>query len=102
MRISRRLLTVRRFPTVDRISRVKMLQRLSSPLKTVIKNIDINPPCLRNVFIATAFFFFLCCRHRKDELERRMSALQESRRELMVQLEGLMRLLKVKAVDRFG
>ncbi|MEQ2263568.1 hypothetical protein XENORESO_009771, partial [Xenotaenia resolanae] len=35
-------------------------------------------------------------RHRKDELERRMSALQESRRELMVQLEGLMRLLKVK------
>lgn len=31
-----------------------------------------------------------------------MSALQESRRELMVQLEGLMRLLKVKAVDRFG
>uniref|UniRef100_A0A8C5BK69 Dystrobrevin n=1 Tax=Gadus morhua TaxID=8049 RepID=A0A8C5BK69_GADMO len=34
-------------------------------------------------------------RHRKDELERRMSALQESRRELMVQLEGLMRLLKV-------
>lgn len=36
------------------------------------------------------------CRHRKDELERRMSALQESRRELMVQLEGLMRLLKVR------
>ncbi|XP_062864116.1 dystrobrevin, beta b isoform X3 [Trichomycterus rosablanca] len=34
-------------------------------------------------------------RHRKDELEKRMSALQESRRELMVQLEGLMRLLKV-------
>uniref|UniRef100_A0A674PAX5 Dystrobrevin n=1 Tax=Takifugu rubripes TaxID=31033 RepID=A0A674PAX5_TAKRU len=33
-------------------------------------------------------------RHRKDELERRMSALQESRRELMVQLESLMRLLK--------
>lgn len=36
-------------------------------------------------------------RHRKDELERRMSALQESRRELMVQLEGLMRLLKVRS-----
>ncbi|KAG9355846.1 hypothetical protein JZ751_000688 [Albula glossodonta] len=33
-------------------------------------------------------------RQRKDELEQRMSALQESRRELMVQLEGLMRLLK--------
>ncbi|KAG8539053.1 hypothetical protein GDO81_021546 [Engystomops pustulosus] len=36
-------------------------------------------------------------RQRKDELEQRMSALQESRRELMVQLEGLMKLLKVSA-----
>uniref|UniRef100_A0A8D3DM21 Dystrobrevin n=1 Tax=Scophthalmus maximus TaxID=52904 RepID=A0A8D3DM21_SCOMX len=34
-------------------------------------------------------------RQRKDELEQRMSSLQESRRELMVQLEGLMKLLKV-------
>ena len=34
-------------------------------------------------------------RQRKDELEARMSALQDSRRELMVQLEGLMKLLKV-------
>ncbi|KAK6302758.1 hypothetical protein J4Q44_G00271130 [Coregonus suidteri] len=33
-------------------------------------------------------------RQRKDELEQRMSALQESRRELMVQLEHLMLLLK--------
>ncbi|XP_048384993.1 dystrobrevin alpha isoform X11 [Stegostoma tigrinum] len=33
-------------------------------------------------------------RQRKDELEQRMSALQENRRELMVQLEGLMKLLK--------
>ncbi|XP_046883829.1 dystrobrevin alpha isoform X12 [Hypomesus transpacificus] len=33
-------------------------------------------------------------RQRKDELEQRMSALQESRRELMVQLEQLMMLLK--------
>ncbi|XP_069076204.1 dystrobrevin alpha isoform X1 [Pleurodeles waltl] len=33
-------------------------------------------------------------RQRKDELEQRMSALQESRMELMVQLEGLMKLLK--------
>uniref|UniRef100_A0A672IN20 Dystrobrevin beta-like n=1 Tax=Salarias fasciatus TaxID=181472 RepID=A0A672IN20_SALFA len=33
-------------------------------------------------------------RQRKDELEQRMSSLQESRRELMVQLEGLMKLLK--------
>ena len=34
-------------------------------------------------------------RQRKDELEMRMSTLQETRRELMVQLEGLMKLLKV-------
>ncbi|XP_031512439.1 dystrobrevin beta-like isoform X4 [Papio anubis] len=36
-------------------------------------------------------------RQRKDELEQRMSALQESRRELMVQLEELMKLLKAQA-----
>ncbi|XP_037537569.1 dystrobrevin alpha [Nematolebias whitei] len=35
-------------------------------------------------------------RHRKDELEQRMSTLQESRRELMVQLEQLMMLLKTQ------
>ncbi|XP_062413654.1 dystrobrevin alpha isoform X12 [Pungitius pungitius] len=35
-------------------------------------------------------------RQRKDELEHRMSALQESRRELMVQLEQLMMLLKTQ------
>ncbi|KAG8442087.1 hypothetical protein GDO86_011034, partial [Hymenochirus boettgeri] len=33
-------------------------------------------------------------RQHKDELEQRMSALQESRRELMVQLEGLMNFLR--------
>ncbi|XP_069017961.1 dystrobrevin, beta a isoform X3 [Embiotoca jacksoni] len=33
-------------------------------------------------------------RQRKDELEQRMSSLQESRRELMVQLEALMKMLK--------
>uniref|UniRef100_A0A8C8E642 Dystrobrevin n=1 Tax=Otus sunia TaxID=257818 RepID=A0A8C8E642_9STRI len=38
-------------------------------------------------------------RQRKDELEQRMSALQESRRELMVQLEGLMKLLKGPKTD---
>eukprot|EP00794_Sanderia_malayensis_P016500 gene16500-18140_t len=38
-------------------------------------------------------------RQRKDELEMRMSALQETRRELMVQLEGLMKLLKDNACD---
>uniref|UniRef100_G3NVT5 Dystrobrevin n=1 Tax=Gasterosteus aculeatus aculeatus TaxID=481459 RepID=G3NVT5_GASAC len=36
----------------------------------------------------------VCRRQRKDELEQRMSSLQQSRRELMVQLEGLMKLLK--------
>ncbi|XP_077375341.1 dystrobrevin alpha isoform X2 [Festucalex cinctus] len=35
-------------------------------------------------------------RQRKDELEQRMSSLQESRRELMVQLEQLMTLLKTQ------
>uniref|UniRef100_A0AAY4DSK3 Dystrobrevin n=1 Tax=Denticeps clupeoides TaxID=299321 RepID=A0AAY4DSK3_9TELE len=35
-------------------------------------------------------------RQRKDELEQRMSSLQESRRELMVQLEQLMLLLKTQ------
>uniref|UniRef100_A0A672IA78 Dystrobrevin, alpha n=1 Tax=Salarias fasciatus TaxID=181472 RepID=A0A672IA78_SALFA len=35
-------------------------------------------------------------RQRKDELELRMSTLQESRRELMVQLEQLMMLLKTQ------
>lgn len=46
-----------------------------------------------HVFLHALCIFLV--RHRKDELEKRMSALQESRRELMVQLEGLMRLLKV-------
>jgi len=32
-------------------------------------------------------------RQRRDELERRMAGLQSSRRELMTQLDGLMRLL---------
>lgn len=34
-------------------------------------------------------------RQRKDELENHLSNLQDSRRHLMVQLEGLMKLLKV-------
>ncbi|XP_065060791.1 dystrobrevin beta-like isoform X3 [Rhopilema esculentum] len=40
-------------------------------------------------------------RQRKDELEMRMLALQETRRELMVQLEGLMKLLKVSFIFSF-
>lgn len=34
-------------------------------------------------------------RQRKDELESHLTSLQDSRRHLMVQLEGLMKLLKV-------
>ncbi|CAB1317367.1 unnamed protein product, partial [Coregonus sp. 'balchen'] len=41
-------------------------------------------------------------RQRKDELEQRMSALQESRRELMVQLEHLMLLLKEEERKQAG
>ncbi len=41
-------------------------------------------------------------RQRRDELEARMAALQESRRELMVQLEGLMKLLKVLPTVRWN
>lgn len=36
-------------------------------------------------------------RQRKEELESHLSTLQESRRELMVQLEALMKMLKVIA-----
>lgn len=34
-------------------------------------------------------------RQRKDELENRMTALQDSRKDLVMQLEALMKLLKV-------
>jgi DNA-binding transcriptional MerR regulator len=37
-------------------------------------------------------------RQKKDELELRMSALQETRKELMSQLEGLMSILKVSVI----
>ncbi|XP_030623510.1 dystrobrevin alpha [Chanos chanos] len=41
-------------------------------------------------------------RQRKEELEQRMAALQESRRELMVQLEQLMMLLKTQGTGNSG
>lgn len=52
---------------------------------------------LKSLF-PTLFSIVFCfpVRQRKDELEQRMSTLQESRRELMVQLEQLMMLLKVQ------
>lgn len=34
-------------------------------------------------------------RMRKDELENHLTTLQDSRRQLMIQLEGLMKMLKV-------
>ena len=37
-------------------------------------------------------------RQKKDELELRMSSLQETRKELMSQLEGLMSILKVSVM----
>ena len=39
-------------------------------------------------------------RQRKDELENRMQALQESRKDLVMQLESLMKLLKVLLFTR--
>lgn len=36
-----------------------------------------------------------CLRQRKDELETQLATLQDSRRQLMAQLEGLMKMLKV-------
>ena len=36
-------------------------------------------------------------RQRRDELERRMAGLQASRKELVLQLEGLMNLLRVSS-----
>ena len=40
-------------------------------------------------------------RQRKDELENRMQALQESRKDLVMQLESLMKLLKVLKIFLF-
>lgn len=37
-------------------------------------------------------------RMRKDELETHLITLQDSRRQLMIQLEGLMKMLKVLTI----
>lgn len=55
----------------------------------------VNVWCICCLCVQCLMMPCVCCRQRKDELEQRMSSLQESRRELMVQLEGLMKLLKV-------
>uniref|UniRef100_A0A8C3B279 Dystrobrevin n=1 Tax=Cyclopterus lumpus TaxID=8103 RepID=A0A8C3B279_CYCLU len=56
-----------------------------------------QPPPDRGLQNPTLLAELRLLRQRKDELEQRMSALQESRRELMVQLEQLMMLLKTQA-----
>lgn len=61
--------------------------------------VDARPSEHNQLCSVSSGHLFSPDRHRKDELERRMSALQESRRELMVQLEGLMRLLKVNQAE---
>ncbi|XP_034743958.1 dystrobrevin alpha isoform X5 [Etheostoma cragini] len=55
-----------------------------------------QPPADRGQQNPTLLAELRLLRQRKDELEQRMSTLQESRRELMVQLEQLMMLLKLE------
>ncbi|XP_041805530.1 dystrobrevin alpha isoform X4 [Chelmon rostratus] len=55
-----------------------------------------QPPPDRGQHNPTLLAELRLLRQRKDELEQRMSTLQESRRELMVQLEQLMMLLKLE------
>ncbi|XP_041805529.1 dystrobrevin alpha isoform X3 [Chelmon rostratus] len=55
-----------------------------------------QPPPDRGQHNPTLLAELRLLRQRKDELEQRMSTLQESRRELMVQLEQLMMLLKTQ------
>ncbi|XP_068196638.1 dystrobrevin alpha isoform X2 [Antennarius striatus] len=55
-----------------------------------------QPPPDKGLHNPTLLAELRLLRQRKDELEQRMSTLQESRRELMVQLEQLMMLLKLQ------
>ncbi|XP_071965640.1 dystrobrevin beta-like isoform X2 [Antedon mediterranea] len=66
---------------------MKEIQRLKQEHEEAVKSTSLhrNPTLLAELRLL---------RQRKDELELRMAALQDSRRELMVQLEGLMKLLK--------
>ncbi|CAH1773946.1 unnamed protein product, partial [Owenia fusiformis] len=67
---------------IQRLRKEQEAQRKISPSLSLTEQ---NPTLLAELQLL---------RKRKDELEGRMSSLQESRRELMVQLEGLMKLLK--------
>ncbi|KAJ3606156.1 hypothetical protein NHX12_025677 [Muraenolepis orangiensis] len=60
-----------------------------------------QPPADKNQQNPTLLAELRLLRQRKDELEQRMSTLQESRRELMVQLEQLMMLLKGNTFSTF-
>ncbi|XP_016380441.1 dystrobrevin beta-like [Sinocyclocheilus rhinocerous] len=59
-----------------------------------------QPPLDKSQQTPTLLAELRLLRQRKEELEQRMSSLQESRRELMVQLEQLMLLLKEEELKR--
>ena len=67
------------------------IQRLRLEQKSCAEDLDnsgsYNPTLLAELRLL---------RQRKEELETRMVSLQESRKDLMVQLENLMKLLKVR------
>ena len=69
------------------IQRLRLEQEKQAKVSSEVAGQQRNPTLLAELRLL---------RQRRDELEARMTALQESRRELMVQLEGLMKLLKVK------
>ncbi|XP_036361393.1 dystrobrevin beta isoform X4 [Octopus sinensis] len=66
---------------------MREIQRLRMEQEANAKNMEVQ-------YDPTLLAELRLLRQRKDELEARMQSLQESRKELMVQLEGLMKLLK--------
>lgn len=68
---------------------MREIQRLRMEQEANAKNMEVQ-------YDPTLLAELRLLRQRKDELEARMQSLQESRKELMVQLEGLMKLLKVR------
>ena len=69
------------------IQRLRLEQEKQAKVSSEVAGQQRNPTLLAELRLL---------RQRRDELEARMTALQESRRELMIQLEGLMKLLKVR------
>lgn len=66
---------------------MREIQRLRMEQEAHAKNMEVQ-------YDPTLLAELRLLRQRKDELEARMQSLQESRKELMIQLEGLMKLLK--------